>query len=155
MAIAEILTEDSILLDLDVTGKAAVLAALVARAAAGGRLSAPEETSRILVEREARQSTLVSRDLALPHARVPGLGRSLCVWARLAHPLPWDEETGARAQFVVLLLSPLADQGEHLRLLAALARLLKDPRTWESLRAAPSPADLLAHVRRFESARVL
>jgi mannitol/fructose-specific phosphotransferase system IIA component (Ntr-type) len=67
----------------------------------------------------------------------------------------WDEETGARAQLVVLLLSPLADHGEHLRLLAALARLLKDPRTCESLKAAPSPADLLERVRRCEAARVL
>ncbi len=155
MAIVEILPEDLILLDLDLSEKSAVLEALLARAAGTGRLVSPADTMQILAEREARQSTLITRDLALPHARVPGLAQSICVWARLAQPVRWDEESGAHARLVVLLLSPLADHGEHLRLLAALARLLKDSRTCESLAAATSPADLRERMQRFEAARVL
>ncbi len=155
MAIAEILPEDMILLDPDCTEKSAVISALLARAVASGALASPEEAERILTEREGKQSTLLTRDLALPHARVPGLTRSLCGWTRLARPVLWDEETGATARLVVLLLSPLANHGEHLRLLAALARLLKDARTAEALLTAGSPAELLERMRRYESARVL
>ena len=55
-----------------------------------GRAAA--EISRALADRERLGSTGVGAEVALPHADVPGLARSLTLFARPARPVEWDAD---------------------------------------------------------------
>ena len=63
--------------------------------------------------------------IAIPHARIPSLGRSLGFFARLRTPLDFDAIDGERVDLVFLLLLPAQAQGEQLNALACVARRLR------------------------------
>ncbi len=88
------------------------------------------------LEREASEPTYLGKGMALPHARVAGLGRAgICV-AHAARGIAWHEE---RAQLVIFVAVPEEAPELYLKLLSKLVRWrlrLSD----EALAAAPIPA---------------
>lgn len=98
-----------------------------------------------VLAREALGATGLGDGVALPHARVPGLGRVMFAPAVLETPLDFGGPDGRPSDILVMLLSPTDAAGDHLRTLARLARLLSEPRTRAAIRAARSPEMLLRH----------
>ena len=100
-----------------------------------------------LLERERLGSTGLAGGVALPHARMPGVSGSHGAFIRLAEPIDFDSLDGQPVDLVFALLVPEEATEEHLRLLAELAGLFKDPDTCERLRQgdAKQVLDLLTH----------
>lgn len=97
-----------------------------------------------LREREQTLSTAWGGGVAVPHARVPGLSRSVVALARLASPIEFGAPDGCPVDLLVVLLSPAEEPGEHLRLLARLARRMRDASVVARLRAAADEAAVRA-----------
>jgi PTS system nitrogen regulatory IIA component len=74
--------------------------------------------------------------VALPHALVPGLRRPTATVARLLPAVDFKAADGSPTDLVVLLLSPAATAGNHLRALARIARRLRESNVRALLRAA-------------------
>ena len=91
-----------------------------------------------LSEREKLGSTGFGQGVAIPHAKVPGLARIYCLFARLAEPVRYNAIDGAPVDLVFLLLSPPDAGAEHLKALAAISRLVRHAPTVEKLRGARS-----------------
>ena len=108
-------------------------------ASADSALSAQAVFDR-LVARERLGSTGLGEGCALPHARVPGLGRTLAAFLRLRKGVDFDSPDHAPVDLVFGLLVPEESTDEHLEILAAIARVLSDERVRSSIRSAEEPA---------------
>ena len=73
--------------------------------------------------------------ISLPHAFVDGLSHPIATFAGLEPAVDFGSEDGSNTDLIMLLLSPVKSNGDHLRVLACIARTLRDPKVHELLRA--------------------
>lgn len=129
------LTPDNVLVDVEASDKARLLAKMCDRIA--GKLSLDAEAVlQELLKREALGSTGVGAGAAIPHARIAGLSAPVGAFARLRKPMNFESIDGQPVDLVFLLLAPATASGDHLKILAAVARKLRDPATLTALRGA-------------------
>ena len=98
-----------------------------------------------LNEREQLGSTGFGQGVAIPHAKIDGLGEVYGLFARLGEPVDYKAIDSRPVDLVFLLLSPPNAGAEHLKALAAISRVTRDAATLERLRGARS-RDALAAV---------
>ena len=92
-----------------------------------------------LVARERLGSTGLGEGCAVPHARVPGLGRTLAAFLRLRRGVDFDAPDRGPVDLVFGLLVPDESTDEHLQVLAAIARILSDEAVRSSVRSTEEP----------------
>ena len=142
LRLADYLREDFVLWELTSLDKPSFLKTLAAEAAARVPDVDEKELLARLLEREEERSTGVGGGLALPHAMVSGLERTVLVAGRACEGLDFGAPDGEPVDVFFLLLSPAGARNEHLRLLARLARIFAPEGVLEKLRAAPGPKQL-------------
>ncbi len=143
MEIADLLSPDAVVAHLKAANKKQVLQEMAHRAAQLTRL--PER--RIfdtLMEREKLGSTGMGQGIAIPHGRIPGIGKMTGLFAQLDHPVDFDAMDDQPVDLVFLLLAPEDAGADHLKALARVSRLLRNQAVCEKLRGAPQPATLYA-----------
>lgn len=128
----------AVLLDLRAEGKLDALRRIVAAMADAGAIRSAEEPLQRVMEREALQSTALGAGIAFPHARTSQAESIRFAAARLAPPLDFDAADGIPVDLVFVILGPLEAPGDHVRLLARLARLAQKRETAADLRGARS-----------------
>ncbi|MEO6152468.1 MAG: PTS sugar transporter subunit IIA [Croceibacterium sp.] len=116
--------------------KPAILTALSTLFANGWSLD-PAMVLEQLEERERLGSTGFGRGVAIPHARIPGIGRPVAALLKLRHPVDFAAADGMPVDLVFGLLSPENSGATHLHALAAISRLVRDERVHEALSEAP------------------
>ncbi len=113
--------------------------------------SAPEvDAERLLAavrERENTVSSWIAPGIALPHARLPGLGRFMLAVGRSEAGIAYDSLDGNPVHLVFLLLGDRESPDEHILLLAEIARLLKVPGVQQLLLAARTAEEIYAILR--------
>ena len=92
-----------------------------------------------LVARERLGSTGLGEGCALPHARMPGLGRTLAAFLRLRAGVDFDSPDHEPVDLVFGLLVPEESTDEHLEILAAIAGVFSDARVRSSIRSVEEP----------------
>jgi len=142
LRLADYLREDFVLWELPSLEKPSFLKTLAAEAAARVPAVDEQELLNRLREREEERSTAVGGGLALPHARVSGLERSVLLVGRAGEGLDFGAPDGEPVDLFFLLLSPADSKSEHLRLLARVARIFAPEGILERLRAAAGPEQL-------------
>jgi len=115
--------------------KAQLLRDLADRVALALGLDAPKLTTALL-RREELGSTGLGGGIAIPHTRMPGLQKPFTVLAILRTPIQFDAIDGQPVDIVFLLVAP--DNGDALKALAGISRILRNPAILEQLRRAPS-----------------
>ena len=98
-----------------------------------------------LNEREQLGSTGFGQGVAIPHAKIDGIGGVYGLFARLGEAVDYKAIDGLPVDLVFLLLSPPDAGAEHLKALAAISRVTREAATLERLRGARS-RDALAAV---------
>jgi nitrogen PTS system EIIA component len=98
----------------------------------------------VLNTREKLGSTGLGQGIAIPHGRLPTLGRVHGLFARLASPVAFDSVDGEPVDLVFVLLAPSHAGADHLTALARISRLLRDPKTTAKLRGTDSAEGLYA-----------
>jgi PTS system nitrogen regulatory IIA component len=88
-----------------------------------------------LQERESLGATGVGEGVAIPHARIPGLDRVVGTFYRLEKPMDYDSVDRQPVDLVFALFAPVESGVDHLKALALVSRLLRDPATRAKLRA--------------------
>jgi len=137
MEIANLLSPKGVILSLRATSKKQTLAELARRAA---ELAGLHERAvfEILLERERLGTTGVGRGIAIPHGKLPGLQRLHGVFARLDPPVDFEAVDEQPVDLVFLLIAPEGAGADHLKALARISRLLRDPKVCEKLRTLES-----------------
>ncbi|WP_333793682.1 PTS sugar transporter subunit IIA [Hyphomicrobium sp.] len=90
-----------------------------------------------LLQRERLGSTGLGRGIAVPHVKLQGLGGIICLFARLVKPIDFESLDDEPVDLIFLLLAPDHAGGDHLKALAKISRLVREPAALERLRTAP------------------
>jgi nitrogen PTS system EIIA component len=143
MDISDLITPDSVIANLRVASKKQALVELARRAA---QLTGLHERLILdaLLERERLGSTGVGLGIAVPHGKLPGLGRLHGLFARLDRPIEYDAVDDQPVDLVFLLLAPEAAGADHLKALARISRLLRNRAICEKLRGTDKTEGLYA-----------
>lgn len=141
--LSDLLAPDAVLPTLKVNSKKQAIQELAEKAASLAGL--PErEIFETLLQRERLGSTGVGNGIAIPHGKLPKIGRLFGLFARLERPIDFDALDSEPVDLVFLLLAPEAAGADHLKALARVARVLRDPQTAAKLRATRDAAALHA-----------
>ena len=143
MPLNDLVAPNAILPALKVNTKKQVLHELAARAA---MLSGQSERAifDVLMQREKLGSTAVGNGIAIPHGKMPGLARLFGLFARLDRPIDFEALDNQPVDLIFLLLAPEGAGADHLKALARVARLLRDPSIAHKLRGSHDAESLYA-----------
>lgn len=143
MDLSDLLKPEAVLPSLEAQSKKQVLQELCSVAA---RLTGlPErEIFDTLLQRERLGSTGVGHGVAIPHGKLRTLDQLVGVFARLAQPVDFEALDDQPVDLVFLLLAPESAGADHLKALARVARILRDPAMAQKLRVAVDAGELHA-----------
>ncbi|SFK45542.1 PTS IIA-like nitrogen regulatory protein PtsN [Methylocapsa palsarum] len=143
MLSSNLITLDAILPSLKANTKKLALQELSERAAQLSKLPAREIFDAVL-QRERLGSTGVGEGIAIPHAKLIKAKSIFGIFARLVRPIDFEALDGAPVDLICLLIAPESAGADHLKALARIARLLRDPSVTTKLRAARDVSALYA-----------
>lgn len=134
MPLLDFLDPQAVLPALRVNGKKQALQELASQAA---RLTSLPDTAiyEALLQRERLGSTGIGEGIAIPHGKLPGLTRIFGMVARLEKPIDFEALDGQPVDVLFLLLAPEGAGADHLKALARVARVLREPGLIERVRA--------------------
>jgi PTS system nitrogen regulatory IIA component len=143
MPLLDFLDPQAVLPALRVNGKKQALQELAFQAA---RLTGLAESAiyEALLQRERLGSTGIGEGIAIPHGKLPGLDKIFGLVARLDKPVDFEALDGQPVDVLFLLLAPEGAGADHLKALARVARVLREPGLIERLRATRDAAALYA-----------
>jgi len=133
MKIMEILVKEAVILDLGVRTKREVLAEMAASLAKVEPQIEADRLVEVLMEREALQSTGIGEGVAIPHGKLPGLGRLVATFARSREGIDFESIDGQPTHHFFLLVVPEHSGGQYLKALARISRFFRDPAFRQSL----------------------
>ncbi len=97
-----------------------------------------------IMERERLGSTGVGSGVAIPHARIEGLDRTVGGFVRLEQAVDFDAVDEKPCDLIFMLLAPHAAGADHLRALAKVSRAFRQAEVRQALREARTESDVLA-----------
>ncbi len=143
MGLSDLLKPEAVLPSLNVQSKKQLLHEVCAAAARQTGLSEREILDTIL-QRERLGSTGVGQGVAIPHGKLGALSELVGVFARLTRPVDFDALDEQPVDLVFALLAPEGAGADHLKALARIARVLRDPEVAQRLRDAADAGELYA-----------
>jgi PTS system nitrogen regulatory IIA component len=143
MSLDEIIDDQSVLANVKAQGKKQLLLEL-AQAMASRVAIDQRVIFETLLTREKLGSTGIGQGIAIPHGKVPTLNRVYGLFARLATPIDFESVDGQPVDLVFVLLAPDHAGADHLKALAKISRLLRDPVMVQKLRGTESAESLYA-----------
>jgi PTS system nitrogen regulatory IIA component len=143
MPLTDIVAPNAVLPALKVNGKKQALQEIATRAA---ELSGQNDRVifETLLQREKLGSTGIGHGIAIPHGKLPQLDRLFGLFARLERPIDFESLDGQPVDLIFLLLAPEGAGADHLKALAQVARLLRDPDVAGKLRESRDAEALYA-----------
>lgn len=144
MNLGDLLAKNGVIADLKAGDKKQALQELANRASEATGVSA-HDVFNALLQRERLSSTSLGRGIAIPHVKLKGVNAITCIFAKLDRAIPFDSHDGEPVDVLFFLLAPEDAGGDHLKALARISRLVREPATLERLRSAKD-ADSLRSV---------
>ncbi len=143
MPLLDFLSPDAISPSLRASSKKQALHDIAAHAS---RLVGRDEREifNTLLQRERLGSTGIGEGVAIPHGKLPNLDRLFGLFARLDKPIDFEALDGEPVDMLFLLLAPEGAGADHLKALARVARMLREPGIQERIRAARDASALYA-----------
>ena len=140
---------------LDFLAPAAVIPALRASskkqalqelAEVAARLTGLEERTiyEVLLQRERLGSTGIGDGVAIPHAKLARLDSIFGLVARLDKPIDFEALDGQPVDLMFVLLAPEEAGADHLKALARIARVVREPGMSDRIRATRDAEALYA-----------
>lgn len=150
MRIFDFLQYESIIQSLEASSKEEVLMELVEPVARANPSLNKAGLIRTLIERENLGSTGIGGGVAIPHGKFEGLHHLTASFGRSVDGVDFSSMDNRPAHLFFLLVAPKNSAGEHLKALARISRLFKDPLLKNSLRHAQSADEIFAVLKEYD-----
>ncbi|HYO74278.1 MAG TPA: PTS sugar transporter subunit IIA [Archangium sp.] len=144
MRISEFLSPEALIADLQARDKQAVLREMSAVLARAHPSLKEERLVEVLREREKLGSTGIGEGVAIPHGKLPGLTNLVAAFGVSRQGVDFEAIDGKPTHLFFALVAPENSAGVHLKALARISRLFKNPRFRASILEAASVADIHA-----------
>lgn len=151
MKISEHLTEDTISIDLVPGSVEEVLDCIAALLAKSGAIHRVDEVKRALLEREQVSSTGIGNGVAIPHTRSTETDELLVCCALCPKGTDFNALDSQPVHIFFAVIAPREASGLHLKLLAAISRIMSDKSLRHQILNALSPAEVLEIIRKAEA----
>ena len=146
MDLGDLVTQEGIIPSLKATTKKQSLQELANHAEKLTGIS-QREIFDTLLQRERLGSTGLGRGLAVPHVKFRSLSEIVCIFARLEQPIDFEALDDEPVDLIFLLLAPEHASGDHLKALAKISRLLRQPEVSTQLRGSRDTDSILSVLR--------
>jgi nitrogen PTS system EIIA component len=141
MKIVEFLQPGAVVDDLSGTSGPTVLAELARPLAATPGADA-QRLLETLLEREKLGSTGIGDGVAIPHGKVPGLPALMASFGRSKRGIDFKAIDGKPTYLFFTLFAPENSAGAHLKALARISRIFKNPAFRESIMKSADAAEI-------------
>jgi PTS system nitrogen regulatory IIA component len=132
MKIVEFLRADAVIANLSGQTGQAVLAELCRPLAAAQKVDA-QRLVETLLDREKLGSTGIGEGVAIPHGKVPGLPGLIASFGRSTQGIDFRAIDGRPTHLFFTLFAPENSAGAHLKALARISRIFKNPAFREAI----------------------
>jgi mannitol/fructose-specific phosphotransferase system IIA component (Ntr-type) len=147
MTLADFTSSELVVSPLQAQDAAGVIRELSLQLARAGRIPDLQSFWQAVMKRESVVSTNMEANMAFPHGRLPGSELSFAL-GRSPEPIAWDTSANGPVRLVFVTAVPENDQAAHLRLIAGLARLARDPMLVKEMLAEQDAARLYGLLQR-------
>ena len=144
------LKAEHVLLNVRGKNKKAILTCLVDHLIAQGKIDKKtrKDILKVLTQREDMGSTAIGGGIALPHARVGSVKDILVCVGITQEGIDFGALDDEPVYILVLLLSNQKEAGLHLKMLALLARLLRDKLFVQKMRHVSGGEELIGLIKK-------
>jgi PTS system nitrogen regulatory IIA component len=140
--IAEFLSPQAVIADMQSRSKPDVLRELSAALVRAHPQLQEDKLVEVLREREKLGSTGIGEGVAIPHGKLPGMTQLLATFGVSRQGLDFEAIDGKPTHLFFALVAPENSAGVHLKALARISRLFKNPRFRTSILEAATAADI-------------
>ncbi len=137
MKIVDLIKRDMVVPELRATDKRGILEELAAYMAGRHPRIDRAVLAKVLIEREMLASTAIGEGVAIPHGKLGAVGEIVACLGRAAKGVEFDSMDGQPTFLFFVLVAPESSTGAHLKALARISRVFKDPEFRRRLLAAP------------------
>src|SRR5512147_827329 len=141
MKIVEFLRPEAVIANVSGQTGPAVLAELCRPLAAANRVDA-QKLLDTLLDREKLGSTGIGEGVAIPHGKVPGLPGLVASFGRTVPGIDFRAIDGRPTHLFFALFAPENSAGAHLKALARISRIFKNPSFRDAILRAPSAEEI-------------
>lgn len=147
LEIHDLLTPDTVQVELPGTSKEEVLRNLIELLEDHPAVVDIEQVRNAILERETMMSTGVGKELALPHAKTSAVRESVAAFAVTREPVDFGAIDNAPVRLIFLLVGTEVAKSEHIKILSRVSRLMNRDPFRARLREATSEEDVIAVFR--------
>ncbi|MFP5099997.1 PTS fructose transporter subunit IIABC [Staphylococcus equorum] len=143
MRITELLTKDTIAMDLSSTEKNGVIDELVNQLDKAGKLNNVTTFKEAIHNRESQSTTGIGEGIAIPHAKVAAVDTPAIAFGKSKTGVDYQSLDMQPAHLFFMIAAPEGGAQTHLDALAKLSGILMDEKVREDLLHANSPQEVL------------
>lgn len=147
MKIVDYLSASDVIPNLSAASAGDVLKEMSHHLQAAGKVNHVDDLVTILEDREKLGSTGIGNGVAIPHGRLKELKDIQMVFGRSKGGVDFDAHDGEPVYLFFLLVAPEDSAGLHLKALARISRIMKNPECRERLMDSESDEDLFEVLR--------
>ncbi|HEC2185300.1 TPA: PTS sugar transporter subunit IIA [Staphylococcus delphini] len=148
MRITELLTKETIAMDLSATTKEGAIDELAQQLNQAGKLNHLDDYIAAIHKREQQSSTGIGEGIAIPHAKVEAVKTPSIAFGKSKAGVDYDSLDMQPAHLFFMIAAPATGAQTHLDALAKLSSVLMDESVRQALLEADSPEEVLAIINK-------
>lgn len=141
--ITELLTKDTMNLQLKSKGKQDTIDELITALDSAGKLSDPVEFKKEIVNREEQSTTGVGDGVAIPHAKTKAVKEAAIAFGRSPEGIEYKSLDGQPSHLFFMIAAPQGANDIHLQVLARLSAMLMKKKVRQQFLEAKSEDDII------------
>ncbi len=150
MKITELLSKNTILLNVEGNRKEETIDQLVEVLFHAGKILDPAEFKAAILKREEQSTTGIGDGIAIPHAKTKVVKEAAIVFGKSAAGVNYESLDGKPAHLFFMIAAPEGANNTHLEALARLSGLLMKAEVRYELLKATTPEEIIETINRYD-----
>ncbi|MGG1674621.1 fructose-specific PTS transporter subunit EIIC [Neobacillus sp. NRS-1170] len=150
MKITELLSQNTILLNIEGNQKEETIDQLVSVLFKAGKITDEAEFKEAILKRESQSTTGIGDGIAIPHAKTKAVNEAAIVFGKSASGVNYESLDGKPAHLFFMIAAPEGANNTHLEALARLSGMLMKAEVRYELLKATRAEEVLDTINRFD-----
>jgi len=150
MLVSELFKDKNIKVKLESEDKDSLFEEMVNFLVDAENLNCRNEILNAVLERESKMSTGIAPHIALPHANIPQINKTVGVLGISLRGVDYEALDGKPVYIIMMIIGNSESPLEHLKTLKNIASLISNPDFLPSILKCKTPRDIIAQIVDFE-----